>query len=101
MKIVSHKEIHKTTWISPDGKSHNQIDRVLIENKHAKLLVVKDVQSYKGADINLDHLLVIMKLGQNVPDATDGKASTRKHLNTVSLKDERKKRGLRKIVVGE
>ena len=75
--------------VALDGKTHNQIDLVLIENKNAKL--VKNVRTYRGAEIISDHLMVIMKLEQKVPNATDGKANARKHLNMVGSRVKGKK----------
>ena len=31
--MFMQRNIHKYTWISPDGKTHNQIDRILIDRK--------------------------------------------------------------------
>jgi len=31
--MFSHRNIHKHTWTSLDGKSHNQIDQILIDRK--------------------------------------------------------------------
>ena len=39
--IFPYRNIHKYTWTSPDGKTHNQIDHVLIDRKwHSSILDV-------------------------------------------------------------
>ena len=53
------KDIHKQTWISPDGRTLNQIDHVLIEGRHATDII--DVKSRRGADCESDHFLVQFK----------------------------------------
>jgi hypothetical protein len=30
--MFPHRKVHKCTWISPEGKIHNQIDHILIED---------------------------------------------------------------------
>jgi len=52
--------LHKYTWTSPDGKTHNQIDHVLIGRRwHSSVL---DVRSFRGDDCDIDHYLVIAKV---------------------------------------
>lgn len=66
LRIVStnfaHKEIHKATWLAPNGRYSNQIDHVLIQSQYVKNVI--DTRSYRGADADSDHFLVIMKMNQ-------------------------------------
>lgn len=66
MKIMSthfqRKEIHKGTWLLPGRNESNQIDHVLIEEKHSNLIT--NVRTYRGADSDSDHFLVGIKIKQ-------------------------------------
>jgi len=52
-----HRNIHKYTRTSPDGKTHNQIEHVLIDRRwHSSIL---DVRGFRGADSDTDNYLLI------------------------------------------
>jgi hypothetical protein len=51
-----HRNFHKYTWTYLDGKTHDQIDHVLIERRrHSSVL---DVRSFRTAECDTDHYLV-------------------------------------------
>jgi len=62
--VFPHQNIHKYTWTSLDGKAHNQIDHILIDRRrHSSIL---DVHSFRGADCDTDHYLVVAKLREKL-----------------------------------
>jgi hypothetical protein len=61
------------SWTSPDGKTHNQIDNIPIDRRrHSSVL---DVQSFKAADCDTIHYLVVAnvkrRLTLNKKDSTN------------------------------
>ena len=62
--MFPHRNIHKYTWTSANGKSHNQIDRVLRDRIwHSSLL---DVRSFRGHDCDTYHYLVIANVRERL-----------------------------------
>jgi len=51
-----HKDIHKETWYSADGRTVNKIDHVLISNRFRR--TITDIRALKGPDIGSDHNLL-------------------------------------------
>ena len=55
--MFTHRNIYKYTWTSPEGKTHNQTDHILIERRWNSHIV--DVWSSTVADCDTDHCLVV------------------------------------------
>jgi len=62
--MLPDQNIHKYTWTSPDGKTHNQADYILIDKRwHLSIL---DVQSFRGADCDTDRYLVVANVWERL-----------------------------------
>jgi hypothetical protein len=62
--MFPHRNIHNYTWTFLDGKTHNQIDQILIYRRwHSNIL---DVRSFKGVGCNTDHYLVVAKVRESL-----------------------------------
>jgi len=75
-----------------DGKTHNQIDHILIDRRrHSSIL---DIRSFRGADCDTDHYLVVAKLRERLAvckQATqkfDGERFNVRKLNKLGVKEK-------------
>jgi hypothetical protein len=79
--MFSHRNIHKYTWMSADGKTHNQIDHILVDRRrHLNILHVR----YRAADCDTDHYLVVAKVTEQL--AVNKQRSRRFHMERFNLK---------------
>jgi hypothetical protein len=79
--MLPHRNIHKFTWTSPNGKMHNQID-ILIERRwHSKIV---DLRTFRGTDCDTDHYLVVAKVRERL--AVSKQTMHTAHMERFNLK---------------
>ena len=90
--MFPHRNIHKYTWTSPDGKTHNHIGHVLIDRRwHSSTL---DVRSFRGSDCDTDHCLGIAKVrerlavGKQAAQRFDRQRFDLRNLNEPEVRNE-------------
>jgi len=90
--MFSHRNIHKYTWTSPYGKTHNQIDHMLIDRRWH--LSVLDVGSFKEADYDTDHYLAVAKVREKLAvskqaaQGSDGERFNLKKQNELEVRKQ-------------
>jgi hypothetical protein len=83
-KHFMHKRIHLQTCHSADGHIFNQIDHYLIDGTHFSDFI--DVMARRGANIDSDHMLVVIKLRAIIRRTSNIKPQLR-NFAVDSLKD--------------
>jgi hypothetical protein len=79
--MFPHHNIHKYTWTSPDGNTHNQIDHILIgRRRHSSVL---DIRLFRAADCDTDHYLVVAKIRERI--AVNKQGSHKFHMERFNL----------------
>ena len=80
--IFPYKDIHKLTWRSPDGRTVNQINHVLVNgNMRTSIL---DIRVMIGADIYGEHYLVKTRIRLKLA-RVEGRKNVREKFNNRDL----------------
>jgi hypothetical protein len=87
--MFPHHKIHKYTWPFPVRKTHNQIDRILVDTRRHS--IVLNVRSFKAGDCDTDHYLVVAKARERL--AVNKQKSHRFRMKRFILKKLNEVRG--------
>jgi hypothetical protein len=80
--MFPHHNVRKYNWTSPCGKTHNQIDHILIDKRRQSNVL--DVWSFRTADCGTDHCLQVVKVRERL--AVNKQRSQRFHMERFTLK---------------
>jgi len=90
--MFPHRNFHKYTRTSPNGKTNNQNDHILIDRRRRTNIL--DVRSFTGADCDTDHCLVDAKLRERLAvrkqaaQKFDGETFNLRKLNELGVKEK-------------
>jgi len=84
--MFQRKDIHKYTWISPNGRHKNQIDHVLINNRFKNSIL--NIRTLRGADMDSDHLLVGIWMKVKIKKYKKGNLTNKGQTDINKLKDK-------------
>jgi endonuclease/exonuclease/phosphatase family metal-dependent hydrolase len=62
--MFKHRSIHKHIWTSSNRQTLNQIDHILIDRRWNSSIL--DVRTFRGADCDNDHYLVVAKVRERL-----------------------------------
>ena len=82
--LFTHRDIHKLTWNSPNGRDRNQIDHLMINGMWRRSLL--DVKTKRSADVGSDHHLVVALIKTKLKK-TGARPTTQARFDTQQLKD--------------
>ncbi|XP_033106314.1 uncharacterized protein LOC117108409 [Anneissia japonica] len=88
--IFPHKDIHKKTWYSPNGRDRNQIDHLMVNGTWRRSL--QDVRVMRGADAASGHHLVMAIIKVNLRRTGKKKNMLQPRFNVERLREQKKER---------
>ena len=80
----NHKTSRKTSWHSPDGKVHNQIDFIFLSRRFVTGVNRARTRTFNKPDVGSDLVMMTLKLKLKVNKKSNGK---RMHFDLEKLKD--------------
>ena len=100
-KMFPHRDIHKYNPNSLDGKTHFLVDHILIDRKRQSSII--DVRSFRGADCDADHYLVVTKVrerlavNKHAAQRLDGERFNLRKLKDLEVKKQYEIKALRNV----
>ena len=78
------------TWTSPDGNTVNQIDHVMVNRRFRT--AVTDVRSYRGADCDSDHFMVVTRVKVKIKKTRNSaRRIKRPDIEKLNIREERER----------